>query len=111
MGYRADQFPEILRRCLGACLAELKPATSAIPDEELFKLALVLNQEASDHAVQQSQDPTRFPLGGAGQMTRLSDDGLAGEKGPRKCFELSFAHACALSYSLPPRGYRPRSLR
>jgi putative hydrolase of the HAD superfamily len=49
--YRADEFPAILRRCLGACLAELKPESSAEPDEELFNLALSLNRETSDHAV------------------------------------------------------------
>jgi putative hydrolase of the HAD superfamily len=49
--YRVDQFPEILRRCLGACLAELNPATSAEPDEELLNRALGLNREAPDHAV------------------------------------------------------------
>jgi FMN phosphatase YigB (HAD superfamily) len=45
------QFPAILRRCLGACLTELKSTSSAEPDEALFNLALSLNQEASDHAV------------------------------------------------------------
>ena len=49
--YRADEFPNILRRCLRACLAELKPATGTEPDEELFNLALSLNHEAADHAV------------------------------------------------------------
>ena len=49
--YRADEFPNVLRRCLRTCLAELKPATTTEPDEELFNLALSLNQEGSDHAV------------------------------------------------------------
>jgi putative hydrolase of the HAD superfamily len=49
--YRADEFPNVLRRCLATCLAELKPATTTEPDEELFNLALSLNQEASNHAV------------------------------------------------------------
>lgn len=49
--YRVDEFPAILRRCLRACLAELQPPTSAEPNEELFNLALSLNQEAPDHAV------------------------------------------------------------
>ncbi len=49
--YRADQFPAILRRCLAACLAELRPTIAAEPAEELIELALSLNREAPDHAV------------------------------------------------------------
>jgi putative hydrolase of the HAD superfamily len=49
--YRVDEFPAILRQCLGACRAELKPDARMAPDPELFNLALALNQEASDHVV------------------------------------------------------------
>jgi FMN phosphatase YigB (HAD superfamily) len=49
--YRAEEFPKILRRCLAACLAELKRESNAERDEELFKHALALNLEAPDHAV------------------------------------------------------------
>jgi len=61
--YRVDEFPTILRRCLRACLAELRPGSSTEPDEELFNRALALNQEASDHAVRPLPDRliTLFP--------------------------------------------------
>jgi putative hydrolase of the HAD superfamily len=49
--YRVDQFPTILRRCLAACLAELRPTISGEPDEQLVEQALSLNREAPDHAV------------------------------------------------------------
>jgi HAD superfamily hydrolase (TIGR01509 family) len=49
--YRVDEFPEILRRCLRGCLAELEPRASAEPDEKLYNLALTLNRESDDHAV------------------------------------------------------------
>jgi putative hydrolase of the HAD superfamily len=49
--YRVDEFPEILRRCLRGCLAELNPRANEEPDEELFNRALALNRESDDHAV------------------------------------------------------------
>jgi HAD superfamily hydrolase (TIGR01509 family) len=61
--YRVDEFPTVLRRCLRACLTELRPAITAEPDEDLFNRALALNQEASDHAVRPLPDRliTLFP--------------------------------------------------
>lgn len=62
-----------------------------IPFEQLANRRSLLRQvhaEPQRPGFQQSQDRSRFPLGGAEQMTRLSNDGLAGKKGPRKCFEL-----------------------
>ncbi|MGH8218646.1 MAG: HAD family hydrolase [Steroidobacteraceae bacterium] len=49
--YRADEFPTILRRCLAACVAELKHEAHSARDEELFRRALGLNHESRDHAV------------------------------------------------------------
>lgn len=49
--YKGPQFPPILRQSLAACLEQLNPAGSPIPDDLLFRQALEFNREQADFAV------------------------------------------------------------
>src|SRR6185437_565409 len=73
-----------------ACVRERR-GDAPIALEQLANRRSLLRQvhaEPQRPGFQQSQDRSRFPLSSAEKMTRLSNDGLAGEKGPGKCFEL-----------------------
>jgi putative hydrolase of the HAD superfamily len=50
--YRANEFSPILRRCVAACIGELRDEKDSVWDEDrIFDLALTLNCEAPDHSV------------------------------------------------------------
>ena len=54
--YTSNEFPEVLRRCLGACTAALGWSEDRGRDEDMFERALLLNRERSDFAVRPLAD-------------------------------------------------------
>jgi putative hydrolase of the HAD superfamily len=54
--YTSNQFPVVLRRCLGECARALGQTEDSARDEDIFARALLLNREQSDYAVRPLAD-------------------------------------------------------
>ena len=61
--YAAPDFPAVLRRCMGQCMAAVGVSPSQVDEDDLFARAKRLNTEREDHAVRLLSDRLQELLG------------------------------------------------